>query len=647
MAGIEGHALWRLADVIKGVVPAAQQPDRATARLSFVDDEGVPWYRIDGSNIDTPCVGGQLSEVQPGEQVEVEIRGGMLYVIGNADSPSVGQTKVSETVKEALEPVHVRVTQAIEASAVSKAIASAAKAVADAIDQHFWTDTNGIHVTHATQEDWNTSHSGPNVLINSIGQLFRDGLNNLIAITTEQGARAISFFDGAGNTATNITAYFGADGITLGRSTESHAVLDYHSMQLIDKDGSEYFHVSDLRDTDGYYDQMRSYGMTETTPTTVFTLRVDDCNQVYSVVDDSTGTACSFTAVESGNDLILTITTATPTDDINVNVYCHGALSFGLPYAYTVGYRKPNSTIGIMSFAEGYHTVASGFGAHGEGGYNNGTLTFFGGEASGDASHAEGVETVANGFTAHAEGHSTVASGAKSHAEGSQTTAGAASSHAEGSSTIATGGGSNHAEGYRTTASGGAAHAEGYRTTASGDYSHAGGEGTTAASMWQRVIGKYNEVDGSGRFPLIIGNGTDENNLSNALTVDWSGNVDAAGRVTQAVDSTTATVGSAAASIGTNSIRRCGNIVTVTLANIQLASAIANNGYSGTIATVPAGYRPASNAYGACYAAGANLGGSYARITTAGVVAIRNQSGSSIAASTSVLPALSITYIID
>ena len=97
----------------------------------------------------------------------------------------------------------------------AKTIANAAQAVAEAVNQHFFADTSGIHVTEATQEDWNDNHSGANVLINSIGQLFRDGLNNLLTLTTENGARALTIWDGLGNAASNVVASFSENGIGL------------------------------------------------------------------------------------------------------------------------------------------------------------------------------------------------------------------------------------------------------------------------------------------------------------------------------------------------------------------------------------------------------------------------------------------------
>ena len=98
------------------------------------------------------------------------------------------------------------------AIAAARGVADAAHTVANAVNQHFFADTNGIHVTETTQEDWDESHTGANVLINSIGQLFRDGLNNLLTLTTENGARALTIWDGLGNAASDVIASFTGDG---------------------------------------------------------------------------------------------------------------------------------------------------------------------------------------------------------------------------------------------------------------------------------------------------------------------------------------------------------------------------------------------------------------------------------------------------
>jgi len=106
-----------------------------------------------------------------------------------------------------------------------------------------------------------------------------------------------------------------------------------------------------------------------------------------------------------------------------------------------------------------------------------------------------------------------------------------------------------HAEGYAAydwaiQANANGAHAEGYADksgssgtgslSANGKGSHAEGYCTQAISNYQHAAGKFNVADssGTGTYAYIIGNGTDTNARSNAFTVDWSGNVVAAGTVT-------------------------------------------------------------------------------------------------------------------
>lgn len=105
------------------------------------------------------------------------------------------------------------------AIAAARTIANAAQAVADAVNQHFWHDDNGAHVTQATKDEWEQEHSGPNSLWNSLGMLFRDGLNNLLAIVTN----GIAIYDGNGNEDGNILAKF----YTFVRNDIQHARVDF------------------------------------------------------------------------------------------------------------------------------------------------------------------------------------------------------------------------------------------------------------------------------------------------------------------------------------------------------------------------------------------------------------------------------------
>ena len=85
--------------------------------------------------------------------------------------------------------------------------------------------------------------------------------------------------------------------------------------------------------------------------------------------------------------------------------------------------RKPNTTVGEYSHAEGLYTTASGYCSHAEGTENT---------ASGYHSHAEGSDTTASGYCSHAEGSDTTASGSYSHAEGTNTIATSSEQHVQG-----------------------------------------------------------------------------------------------------------------------------------------------------------------------------------------------------------------------
>ena len=66
-----------------------------------------------------------------------------------------------------------------------------------------------------------------------------------------------------------------------------------------------------------------------------------------------------------------------------------------------------------------------------------------------------------------------------------------------------------------------------------GPFSTVIGESLVASGNRQIAIGRYNAEDTNDEYILIVGNGTDNQNRSNALTVDWDGNVNTTGSITQ------------------------------------------------------------------------------------------------------------------
>lgn len=175
-------------------------------------------------------------------------------------------------------------------------------------------------------------------------------------------------------------------------------------------------------------------------------------------------------------------------------------------------------TVGLENVA-GFNAVATGS--------NSGAIA--------ECSHAEGVHAVAEGYASHAEGSYTNAWGDYSHAEGKDSEANGDCSHAEGYGCIAYSNNS-HAEGYETDAWGEGSHSEGYQTHASGKGTHVEGYKTSANSDYQHVQGKYNIPDYENKYAHIVGNGDNNDMLSNAHTLDWQGNAWFAGNVTVGAD---------------------------------------------------------------------------------------------------------------
>lgn len=144
---------------------------------------------------------------------------------------------------------------------------------------------------------------------------------------------------------------------------------------------------------------------------------------------------------------------------------------------------------------------------------------------------AEGLDNRVSGAYCHAEGRGNSATANYSHVEGYQNTSSGLNSHSEGESNVSSGSDS-HTEGTGNQATAGAAHAEGSGTIASANYSHSQNRGTVAASSSQSAMGKFNVEDNAGTYAVIVGNGTSSSARSNALTIDWSGNLVIAGHMT-------------------------------------------------------------------------------------------------------------------
>lgn len=371
-----------------------------------------------------------------------------------------------------------------EALTTACATAESALNIAEGVDEHFWYDNTGAHVTQVTQDEWNDStdpnyHSGGNTLITSTGMAIRDGMKEL--------------------------ATFGASGATIGVYESPHTIIDEDGQRFFSGGNSEMAHIGYGAIDDGQLPLKDPYF--------TFGSRHSENNTYTQGVHYKIGDIVRY----DGKTYI-----------------CKKDLPSSSAWDSTYW----SYIIGRYSTANGFRLVASGYGAFAEGISN---------KAIDNYSHAEGYNTIAKG-TAHAEGWHTLATddnganvvahaeGYKTeahnggHAEGSETYAGGMS-HAEGSNTQALRS-YCHAEGYGTIANAtNGSHAEGYNTTATGAYSHSQNLNTIADQDSQTAIGKYNTENNTGNL-FVIGNGT-SSARADAFQVDTSGNVRASGTIGQ------------------------------------------------------------------------------------------------------------------
>lgn len=132
-----------------------------------IEIDGETYYSDADTSVELPTT----TSVQEGDEVLVSVYGGtplrspvVTGVVGSGD-------RIAGMAQDAYD-----LADSVEG------IAQQALDVANATGQHFWSDTDGAHVTELERSDWETQQTGANSLWNSLGMLFRDGLNSLLAL---------------------------------------------------------------------------------------------------------------------------------------------------------------------------------------------------------------------------------------------------------------------------------------------------------------------------------------------------------------------------------------------------------------------------------------------------------------------------------
>jgi hypothetical protein len=353
------------------------------------------------------------------------------------------------------------------------------KVLRDDVTQYFWFEPDsssawgsGAHVTLYPESQF-TDSTSPNYMKGQNIIMNTDGFSirngALPMMVLDNDSLDFNAVDTTFGTYTTM-ATFGLTGATIGQVSGAHSVIDADGQRFYASDGAT---------------QLANIGYGKGTAAT----GTDNAPYYTLGKRESTSNSYSSTRTYNVGDLCLH-------NDGNTRQLYVCIVAIQSPEAWNSTHWQ--NAIGNYSLVEG-----------------GGKLSSLNSVASGSSSHAEGRSTRALGYLSHTEGRDSMAL-----AEGT------------------------HAEGYATTASGQYAHAEGEGTQATGASSHSQNYHTIASKRGQTALGAWNEEDIStttthksgnasfGKYAVIVGNGSNSNDRSNALTVEWNGNVKAYGTVT-------------------------------------------------------------------------------------------------------------------
>lgn len=526
-------------DFLLAIQPQDKKTDHTyNATVTRVDDNNMVWVQVAGSDKETPTES-TSSEVKRGDAVNVQWRNNKLYIAGNYTNPSAGTIRVA-AVESAARVANQAASNAVADAGIARQAAEDAQTAATQAQSEAATAKNAAD---------NASEYAARALGNlSTVQSVTETLNWI----TQHGTMALTTDVALDPTHVYFVQDAGGDyvvgGVTYAVVTEPDVddIATYYVLS-IDESLNNYVGTHLALTSEGLWLIPEAGGNKVLIATGGVGHTYEDAGTY--IIDENDNVLAQF--LESG--LIIGPSDATHMEIVPMlqRIFSYDGTTPIVEMGAVKTYSQSETcfTFGTRRKATNDYDPSST--------YVEGQMVSYGGydyvcverisapeqwtpshwrAYVGEYSFAQGRYNTAAGTNSHAEGYTSMALGNYSHAENNGQ-AYAESSHAEGDST--TDGKYAHAEG-DSYASGHASHAEG-DSYATGDYSHGQNLGTTARKKAQTAIGTYNIPDtvaggthpsgdiAYGTYAAIIGNGTADNAQSNALTVDWLGNVSALG----------------------------------------------------------------------------------------------------------------------
>lgn len=353
------------------------------AQVVRIDREnGVAWIHIPGGVDETPA--SLTVDAKVGDTVQVRVAGGRAWLTGNGTRPPTDDATAIAAKSDAQKAVN-EAEYASQSAVQAAADASAARAIADDTNQHFWmietgTDT-GAHITEVTKEEFLDDPTGGNLLARSTGLAARDGLTEM--------------------------ATFSAGGIRIGKESETDTNMQvlYNCMR-IRKGSKTYAYIGALNDETG---MTRVRYRSADFNTDSFTVDLHIVSVVSATYEG--GTDVDVSVSDDG----YTVTVDNRERQILILVYD----SDDVAPVYELGVRASGSARGHFSFLTGHNnsapvgqSAAVGGRRNTAGGVNSVTIGGNSNAISGiNAAIIGGHHSISQGYSQVVMGHNNVAQG--------------------------------------------------------------------------------------------------------------------------------------------------------------------------------------------------------------------------------------------
>ena len=431
-------------DIFKDIVEAVKKTSTPTtqaydtpATVTRIEGD-VAWVHIPGGVDETPV---RLTiAAKAGDTVQLRVGGGTAWLVGNQSAPPTDDTTAVEAKETADHATEIAETNTEEIQSLNRVMrdtqdaVTEAREIADATNQHFWTDDNGVHISTAEGE----ASSGKNLLMNALGILLRTNSLPLAQFSSSQ----VAFYDGSGSDADHIVALFGVNGSQVGYSDLAHILLRSDTMRIVSDDGTNILDITSNGTSD--------YAEIKKTVDDDFT-RITASSSSYNLLSYT----LPITNYTSGGRLKIEL-------EVRYVVTVSGQQQTRIQKAttyFTIGTAE-NKYIGVQGVQctlEYTHTARLDIKAY---------------KTTSDSRYLRLRSITYEGFTPMPVYNL----GTRAISENNE-----------------------------------------------GAYSTVIGEMLIATGDRQLVTGKYNVEDTNDKYALIIGNGSDDSNRSNAFAVDWNG----------------------------------------------------------------------------------------------------------------------------